>query len=294
MMTFSQLALPHWGRLGNQLFQIAATIGIAEKNGQSYVFPEWAYADCFANPLPFGQLNNAQVFTLNGSNYKDVTLPDGNWDLRGFFQSEQFFLNVEEKVRHYFEPSAEIASYIETKYGHLLQGKTCSIHIRRGDYLKLKYSFPPQPFAYYQKAISRFEEDMRFLVFSDDIEWCRQNFKGQRFEFIAGERDIIDLLLMSRCKNHILSNSSFSWWGAWLNRTAGKRVICPEHWFGAGMSSNPDKISKDIYARNFEKLKMDERAIAPLLFRFNSVCVYGYSTAFDLLRAFKRTLLKQN
>ena len=80
----------------------------------------------------------------------------------------------------------------------------------------------------------------RYLVFSDDIPWCREHFRGQQFEFSEGRDEIEDLLLMSSCRGAIISNSSFSWWGAWL--AGHNKVICPSRWFGPGMSAfNQDR-----------------------------------------------------
>ncbi|WP_343673257.1 alpha-1,2-fucosyltransferase [Chitinophaga sp.] len=281
MITFSHLGDPTWGRLGNQLFQIAATIGIAKQNGQDFIFPEWKYASCFQHQLPFGTLAVAQPYYQQGTHYYQVQLPEGNWDLFGFFQSEKFFLNVEAEVRHFFEPSAELDVYMRERYGTALAGNTCSIHVRRGDYLKLRYSFPPQSMKYYQKAMSLFDKQTKFLVFSDDIEWCKANFKGDQFYFVEGERDITDLFLMSRCQHHILSNSSFSWWGAWLNKSAPKRVICPEHWFGPETSINPDKVSKDIYASNFEPLRMNTSPLSDVNYRIYAFNIFIYRAVYN-------------
>jgi hypothetical protein len=82
-----------------------------------------------------------------------------------------------------------------------------------------------------------------FIVCSDDMAWCKDNFKGANFVFIEGEMDIIDLLIMSKCKNQIIANSSFSWWSAWLNTNKSKKVIAPAQWFGPGINDS----WQDIY-----------------------------------------------
>lgn len=254
MVTFTKLGEPLYGRLGNQLFQIAATIGIADKNTQDYLFPDWKYQDYFKNKLPLGQLENANVFTQVGFDYKKVVLGTGNWDLVGFFQSEKYFDHVSALIRHYFTPSDEVTQYLQDKYGAILEKNTCSLHVRRGDYVKLKNYFPPQSIAYYQKAMEKFDSNTLFVIFSDDISWCKENIKGNNLFFVENEKDIIDLLLMSKCKNHIISNSSFSWWGAWLNDSEMKRIICPKYFYGPGVSLDFKKLSKDIYGKGFEEL----------------------------------------
>ena len=256
MITFSQLGNPRYGRLGNQLFQIAATIGIAKQNGHLAVFPTWAYAKYFAHSLPKGVLHNTKAYRHTSVFYKKIDLPIGNWDLHGFFTSEKFFEFIASDIRKQFEPSTEVTEYINRKYGSLLINKPCSIHIRRGDYVQLSWDFPTLPIEYYQHAIKQFPGNTLFLVFSDDIRWCKQYLVGENFVFIEDETDIIDLILMSRCQNHIIANSTFSWWGAWLNGDPKKIVTCPFWWFGPGMSARPQYYAKDLYAKGFEPLTM--------------------------------------
>ena len=84
--------------------------------------------------------------------------------------------------------------------------------------------------------------DITYLIFSNDIEWCKKNFIGNQFIFIEGEKDYIDLWLMSLCKNNIIANSSFSWWGAWLNTNSDKKVITPKNWFGPAINHSTQDL----------------------------------------------------
>ena len=256
MISFSQLGNPRWGRLGNQLFQIACTLGIAHRNGHTAIFPSWSYEQYFAHALPSGNLIHPQVRQYNSLFYEPIDLPPGEWDLQGFFSSEKFFETIADDVRKQFEPSPAISAYIGQKYGSLIARQPCSIHVRRGDYLQLSWDFPAQPLAYYQHAIKQFSSDTLFLIFSDDITWCKRYFTGPQFEFIENEEDIIDLLLMSRCSNHIIANSTFSWWGAWLNPNPEKIVLCPARWYGPGITANPEQDARDLYARGFHPLRL--------------------------------------
>ena len=226
-------ALGRLGRLGNQLFQIAATIGAARRNGFECVFPPWPYAICFAYPIP--QSANtpiARTFRERSFPFQETIL-SGPTDLLGFFQSERYFAHCEQEIRHFFTARRELVQQLQVTFGHLLATKTCSIHVRRGDYV----SRVPRLFAelaasdYYEKAIACFDKDTRFLVFSDDLPWCRQRFQGERFVFNEGLRDIADLFLMASCRGHIIANSSFSWWAAWLDPRPDKQVIAPLAWF---------------------------------------------------------------
>ena len=107
--------------------------------------------------------------------------------------------------------------------------------------------------SYFDKATSEIvkkHSDIRFVVFSDDINWCKEAFKNKNFTFIEDEKDYIDLHMMSLCKHNIIVNSTFSWWGAWLNTNPNKIVIAPKVWFGS--SSHED--SKDVIPNDWTVL----------------------------------------
>ena len=115
-----------------------------------------------------------------------------------------------------------------------------SIHVRRDDYLSSKYVSGFGGICtieYYNKAVERIKEeviDPVFYIFSDDINWCRENLKLEQGVFIdwnTGKESWQDMFLMSQCKHNIIANSSFSWWGAWLNSNSEKIVIAPRIWW---------------------------------------------------------------
>jgi hypothetical protein len=83
----------------------------------------------------------------------------------------------------------------------------------------------------------------KYFIFSDDIEWCKQNFIGENYIFVENEEDYISLYMISLCKDNINANSTFSWWGSWLNKNDNKKVIFPSLWFG----EKKKLITKDIY-----------------------------------------------
>jgi len=261
MVTFSKLGEPEFGRLGNQLFQIAATIGIADENQCEFVFPEWSYSSSFKNPLPISVCSDCTPYIVEDSNFKAINLLPGDWDLRGFFQSEKYFINSKLKVLHYFDPADQVKEYLWKKYDETIVRKSCSIHVRRGDYAKQSHYFPMQPLEYYLLAISKFPKNTLFLVFSDEIAWCKKNFLSTNFTFVENESDINDLILMSNCQNHILSNSSFSWWGAWLNDSDDKIILCPENWFGPAVAFNSKNFTADIYAKDFIKVYLPKTTL---------------------------------
>ena len=133
---------------------------------------------------------------------------------------------------HYFKLKDEHQDYIRNKYGPMLaHNNTCSVHVRRTDYLRLQQHHPVLSLEYYREAMNRFSGAL-FLIFSDDIAWCKDNLKSDSMQFIEGENPITDMYLMSMCNNNIIANSSFSWWSAWMNNADDKKVVAPKTWFG--------------------------------------------------------------
>lgn len=108
-----------------------------------------------------------------------------------------------------------------------------SIHVRRGDYINNSFYVNLCQTDYYDRAIALFPHD-KFLIFSDDIEWCKAHFTGKQFEFSEGKTEVEDMNLMAACKHNIIANSSFSWWAAWLNFNLDKKVIVPLDWYSDG------------------------------------------------------------
>ncbi len=105
-----------------------------------------------------------------------------------------------------------------------------SIHVRRGDYLTYSHVFVELLMDYYNRAMDYFGRDKTFMIFSDDIGWCKHHFKEGNFVFDAGSPEILSFREMSMCEHHILANSSFSWWAAWLNPNPDKVILAPSKW----------------------------------------------------------------
>jgi hypothetical protein len=163
--------------------------------------------------------------------------------LNGYWQSEKYFSEIEEIIRSEFKvkrkPEAENAKMLSKIKEHT----SVSIHIRRGDYVTNPVTNKVHGFLgleYYNRAISHFEKrltDPVFLVFSDDIEWARENIQSNDSLIFVDhnneDNDYEDLRLMRNCKFHIIANSSFSWWGAWLSEYHNKEVVAPKKWFAS-------------------------------------------------------------
>ena len=161
--------------------------------------------------------------------------------MKGYFQSELYFRHNRNKILNLFSPLSTDLEYIKSKYQPYLDNPLISLHVRRGDYLKFPEVHPTCNIKYYKNALSEFPSKLKVLIFSDDVDWCKQNFSGDRFIFIQ-EKDYISLHLMSLCTYNIIANSSFSWWGAWLNSSPNKVAIAPKQWFGSKASHDPKDL----------------------------------------------------
>ncbi len=161
--------------------------------------------------------------------------------LLGYWQSEQYFKKYEGNIRDDFKFQVPTDSLIIDILSRIECSNSIALHVRRGDYITCSATAAIMevcPVEYYIRAISlvgRRIENPKFYVFSDDIDWCKYNIPIEfPVEYISGNRgsrSYIDMQLMSACKHQIISNSSFSWWAAWLNSNPWKIVVAPKKWF---------------------------------------------------------------
>lgn len=176
-----------------------------------------------------------------------------NTYLNGYWQSERYFNSFRGKLLDEItlnNPLTKGAVAIDQK----IQSTTSvSLHVRRGDFVSLKsanHFHGHLELEYYKLAVEKINlkiKNATFFIFSDDMDWCRANFDFiASKEFIDGEGNNIttheELILMSHCKHNIIANSSFSWWGAWLNQNADKIVIAPQNWFADKKINTNDLI----------------------------------------------------
>lgn len=254
------------GRLGNQMFQIAAAYSFAIDNGCSlklctkngvfnsllgevssplkYKNNIYSKIDFIDEPINFDVWKEMN-FTFKPISYKF----EKNLYIEGHFQSEKYFLHNREKILELYEPTPEIKKYITSKYGDILQKNTVSVHVRRGDYLVAEDCHPTCTLEYYKEALKQLKDIDYVLIFSDDKEYIKNNFNEKNNIIINEDNDYIDLYLMSMCKHNIIANSSFSWWGAWLNKNKNKKVFAPKIWFGKSLEQNN---TKDLIPKNFK------------------------------------------
>lgn len=229
-----------FGGLGNQMFQISAAYSLAVKNNDTSGFnfnecytplqgrPSKFYVgNIFKNVSAIDHYDFKNYYTESSHEYSPIPYSN-DLLLDGYFQSEKYFNNIKDEIINLFYMdtySNEINEFL--KYDK----PVTSVHIRRGDYLKNPNIHPTCDLNYYKNAIEMIG-DSYFLFLSDDIEWVKQNFKGENYIFSDFNNDILELELMSKCQNNIIANSTFSWWGAYLNKNVNKKIIAPLIWFG--------------------------------------------------------------
>lgn len=223
-------ALGNYGNIGNQLFQIAATVALALRNNDKYIFPPWKHEslfnlhNCFSGSIQYSAEYNEPFFHFKPIPYKP------NLNLLGYFQSEKFFDDCKPTIKQLLTPV----------YSAPFREGVASIHVRRTDYLNFPNHHPVSSMSYYERAMDKAGVN-RFLVFSDDIAWCKAHFIGNSFEFSEGQEPTVDIALQAKCEHNIICNSTFSWWAAWLNENVNKKVISPKTWFGPALSMHDTK-----------------------------------------------------
>ncbi|GAW34625.1 glycosyl transferase family 11 [Roseovarius sp. A-2] len=267
-----------FGGLGNQLFQYAAGRALADHlscdlaldrrsldDGQSdalrhfadarYVLPDRlppAKSDSllrYALWRAFGRHPRFHREKILGFDPDSFELP-GDTYLHGYWQSERYFAGIADRLRAdltFTSPldpdNAAMAARIDAAPCPV------SLHVRRGDYLASS-SYAPCPPEYYRQAVAELRAALHApltcFIFSDDPGWARDALDLGVDQVVVDlntpARGAFDLHLMSRCTHHVIANSTFSWWGAWLNPHPGKHVIAPRNWFGTPKLSNPDLV----------------------------------------------------
>ncbi len=270
------------GGLGNQLFQYAAGKSLALKKNTGLLLDVSSYnqerlrnfeLSFFNTKCEFANDELVQHFTNRSfiGKIRDRVLPssmkkvyrqpffhfDKNFFnhpadvyLKGYWQSEKYFLPIAEIIRKEFTIKQEQIMNITALAAMLKKVESVSIHIRRGDYTNpaILEMHGILSSAHYQQAIDKILSqfpDAVFYIFSDDMSWVKENLKIQNKVYVSGELSktaIEDFYLMSQCKHNIIANSSFSWWAAWLNNNKEKIVIAPERWFNTKPTDTQDLI----------------------------------------------------
>ena len=246
------------GGLGNQLFQYAYGRNCIEQ-GKNVIFDISFFKENTTDtPRPFLLQNfnipKSIVFTNRKENIVKKILNKIYSKISGhyeFFQSEQYFKSIEHTIRTEItlkDPLSSTAQDLARQIKN--ESNSVSIHVRRGDYISNPQAYNHHgicDLSYYDRAISKIKESIstpHFFVFSDDIEWVKENLKLEHVTYVSNPTltECEELVLMSYCTHNIIANSTFSWWGAWLNQNNNKIVIAPQKWLNTNMKKQPDII----------------------------------------------------
>lgn len=240
------------GGLGNQIFQWAYGKSLSVK----YNVPLYLDVSFYQNQYGITK----RIFSLDKFPNLEYSIFQGNWNnlikliddfrfkeikyggsgiyLDGYWQSEKYFMGVSNTIRESLRtPESKKESFSKNNFSG-----SVSMHIRRTDYVTSNGYHPVQSIEYYKNALDIIGEYENLYVFSDDINWCKSNLRFKDMTFVQNSEDIDDLWMMSLCDHNIIANSSFSWWGAWLNTNPNKKVISPKRWFGEQTNLNSDDI----------------------------------------------------
>jgi hypothetical protein len=251
------------GGLGNQMFQIAAAWSLSKDLGvgcffnlnETLIITQGNKANKYKDNF-FKNITNCDCDKFGFSQYYETTfsyrpipLVD-NQILKGGFQSEKFFFKYKNELKSLFWFDEEKIREIKNKILNFSDGQSvCSIHVRRGDYLQKPNFHPVLQMEYYKKSMNILGSK-KYVVVSDDLEWCKQNFIGDEFLFTDGNNEIDDFYTIMCCDNHIIANSSFSWWASYLCENKNKKIICPSTWFGI----HGPQDTQDIYLDSWIKI----------------------------------------
>lgn len=238
------------GGLGNQLFQAANALSQAWSANVNPVFKPNSYTPLSGNNtskyvsnifkrLEFADnLNNHIRISEKSWEYSKLSVSwESSVEFYGYFQSSKNFLTHKKEIQNIFSPDNDFLNFAYIKYPKLKLPNTLSIHVRIGDYKKFPETHPVVSSSYINKAISLVKDIDHIFLFSDDKTFKLSNFDETKITYV-NEEDYAELWLMSLCKNNIMSNSTFSWWGAFLNKNINKKIIAPSIWFGPSGPSN--------------------------------------------------------
>lgn len=233
------------GGLGNQLFQVAAAFAFAKEHKLRLVFSEKcdqnqtrkiSYENTVLRKLERMSFNGVPFIVFKELEHWYQPLPPppygNNFYLYGYFQSWKYFHEYKEELTEFFAPSEDVKELVDAMN---IPHDAISVHVRRGDYVQLQNVHYVQPVSYYEKALERYHsKDRVFYIFSDDIEWCKEQAVFAKLEnkVFVTQADDISFYMMIRCGYHVISNSSFSWWAAYLSKAY--EVVMPHRWFGPG------------------------------------------------------------
>lgn len=182
---------------------------------------------------------------------EQIRYVNDNTYLKGFWQSEKYFLEYADEIKMKLISAVSKIEIAPELLEKINAHPSISVHVRKGDYLKTPYLtyYHQLPNEYYKKGVEQILSTIpnaKIFVFTDDIEWVNQHFDiGYEYEMISGKYSFSvfdDMKAMIACDHHVIANSSFSWWTAWLSTGENKKVVAPAKWFNEGPSDTEDLV----------------------------------------------------
>lgn len=270
------------GRIGNQMFQYAALVGISKNRGFDFCIPDHSQYNlreefedgngrsihhqlqkCFKlshldKSYGFIEGDTVEVNQHHFCEELYNECPD-NITLHGYFESYKYFENYENELRLDFQFHDNLLEESEKFYLQNAIKNSVSIIVRRGDFLLYPDCHPVCNQSYYKSCIDSVG-DRQFVIISDDIEWCKSQeiFSGNNFYFVNGQntflKSVYDLCVSSLSDDFIISNSTFAWWISWLGLSKDKKVYSPDPWFG---KTYENLIADGYYPSYSIKVKRD-------------------------------------
>ena len=252
------------GRTGNLMFQLAhAYAKSLEYNRQLVLHKQELGVPHLLHTLfkklnfntPYLDLINTSKNIYGTFHYENI-IPynDSPTIFSGYYQSEKYFKKYTEVIKDLFSPPLEFFDKVYHEYPFFETDVVAAINVRRGDYLEPLQSVnhPVISLDYINEAYKSLPPHDKLLVMSDDVEWCQDNINLPNIVFNDNSKfwDEEGIWLLSLCHHFIISNSTFSWWGAWMSRNPNKIVISPSTWFGPGVKEDP----KDIWCNGWIKI----------------------------------------
>lgn len=196
------------------------------------------------------------IYCNESYGYDEQVLKLDGYYVAGYWQSEKYFVDIREKILAAYQ-FPELSDGQREWADRIRETCSVSVHIRRGDYLQYPYLQNICTLDYYERAMQYFRGKYPgkavFYIFSNDPFWVREHFFDEDCCFVEGNtgmESFRDMQLMSLCSHNIIANSSFSWWGAWLNRNPERTVIAPERWVN-DLNGRPE----DVVPREWKQLK---------------------------------------
>lgn len=237
------------GGLGNQLFQIASTFGIARSNDTSPLYPYWRYQRYFKYNLPQGSIQAATIREVEFE-YNPIHT-SGHAAILGYFQSPKYWKDQECIISDILTFEHDFYARVKEKYDFLTEEypETIAVHIRRGDYVN-NPNYVELGLEYYIPALAQIPDIKKkaILIFSDDLQAAKAiGGDDSNVIYVWGGTDIEDLCMMTMCDYHIIANSSFSWWGAYLSYS--KKIVRPKRHFAGDLAKRA--TTKDLYPENW-------------------------------------------